>query len=277
MVVSDLTDATGLSKDAQIRQALPIERNTLEALFKDQLASQKLCVWSKQKASVLAREQQVLGPLVLSDKNWTDCSDEDIGAAMLEGVRSIGVSALPWSKAARYLVARITFLRDAGSDLPDVSDQALLDTAHNWLLPYLGGIKTVAGMKSLNLVDLLTGMLDWEQQQVLTTLAPASIQAPTGTTLPVDYSGEQPSVSVRLQEMFGLNVHPTVGPSRLPLRIDLLSPAQRTVQSTSDLPRFWRTSYADVRKDMRGRYPRHPWPEDPSVADPTRRVKPRGT
>ncbi|MHA1128585.1 MAG: ATP-dependent helicase C-terminal domain-containing protein, partial [Alphaproteobacteria bacterium] len=118
-------------------------------------------------------------------------------------------------------------------------------------------------------------MLDWDAMQMLDRLAPAAISAPTGTRLAVDYDGEQPSVSVRLQEMFGLNQHPVVGPDRLPVLIELLSPAQRPVQTTADLPGFWANSYGDVRKDMRGRYPRHPWPEDPTVAEPTRRVKPR--
>jgi ATP-dependent helicase HrpB len=277
LVVSDLSDATGLSRDATIRQAMPIGRGVVEKLFKDALVDQNICHWSKRDAAVLTRTQTCLGPLVLSDKNWVDCPDEDIAAALIDGMRSLGAHTLPWSKPARFLAGRIEFLRDAGSDMPDASEEGILDQAEDWLLPYIGGIKTVAGLKQLDLPALIKGMLTWEQQSELDRLAPASIKAPTGTTLPVDYSGEQPSVAVRLQEMFGLTVHPTVGPKRLPLRIDLLSPAQKTVQSTSDLPRFWKTSYADVRKDMRGRYPRHPWPEDPSVADPTRRVKPRGT
>jgi ATP-dependent helicase HrpB len=277
LVVNDLTDATGLSSDAQIRQALPISRQTLEALFKDKLIEQNICQWSKRDSEVLASQQICLGPLVLSEKRWLDCTPDAIDKAMIEGIRTIGVSALPWTKAARYLVARIDFIADDTGQFPDVSDDGLLDSADDWLLPFLEGKRTLNSLKTLDLVNLIKGQLNWEQQQELDRLAPASIKAPTGTSLPVDYSGEQPSVSVRLQEMFGLNVHPTVGPNRLPLRIDLLSPAQKTVQSTSDLPNFWKTSYIDVRKDMRGRYPRHPWPEDPSIAEPTRRVKPRGT
>jgi ATP-dependent helicase HrpB len=277
LVVNDLTDATGLSSDAQIRQALPISRQTLETLFKDQLVEQNICQWSKRDSEVLASQQLCLGPLALSEKRWLDCSPDAIDQAMIEGIRTIGVSALPWTKAARYLVARIDFMADGTGQFPDVSDDGLLDSADDWLLPFLGGKRTLNSLKTLDLVNLIKSQLNWEQQQELDRLAPACIKAPTGTSLPVDSSGEQPSIAVRLLEMFGLTVHPTGGPNRLPLRIDLLSPAQKTVQSTSDLPNFWKTSYNDVRKDMRGRYPRHPWPEDPSIAEPTRRVKPRGT
>ena len=161
--------------------------------------------------------------------------------------------------------------------MPDCSDAGLIDSADDWLLLHLNGIKSIDGLKKLDLTALIKMRLDWDQQQMLDTQAPAAITAPTGTKLAIDYTGDAPKVSVRLQELFGLNTHPCVGPNRLPLLIELLSPAQRPVQMTADLPNFWQTSYADVRKDMRGRYPRHPWPDDPANASPTRRVKPKGT
>jgi ATP-dependent helicase HrpB len=159
--------------------------------------------------------------------------------------------------------------------MPDLSDKALLDSLEEWLQPHLSGMKKMDDLKQLNMANIIKDILSWDAQQLVAKLAPASIKAPTGTGLPVDYSGDQPSVSVRLQELFGLTQHPCVGPNRLPLLVELLSPARKPVQTTSDLPNFWLTSYTDVRKDMRGRYPKHPWPEDPTVAEATRRVKPR--
>jgi ATP-dependent helicase HrpB len=213
--------------------------------------------------------------LVLSDRIWKDCPNDALAAGMIEGIRDLGLGVLPWSNTAELFRARVTWLHDKVSNMPDLSDTALLNSLEDWLGPHLSGMKKPDDLKRLDMNQILTGVLSWDAGQLLDTLAPASIKAPTGTRLHVDYSGEQPSVSVRLQELFGLTKHPCVGPNRIPLLIELLSPARRTVQTTADLPNFWGTSYADVRKDMRGRYPRHPWPEDPTVAEATRRVKPR--
>jgi ATP-dependent helicase HrpB len=194
---------------------------------------------------------------------------------MLEGLRSLDYDALPWTKANRLLQARVEWLRSRGTDLPDCSPEALLDRAEDWLLPYLGKTKTLADLKKLDMNALAQTWLTWDQMQTLERLAPARFTAQTGTVLAIDYSGGTPSVSVRLQEMFGITRHPTVGPNHTPLQFELLSPAQRPLQTTSDLPGFWATSYIDVRKDMRGRYPKHVWPEDPTTEPPTRRAKPR--
>jgi ATP-dependent helicase HrpB len=161
------------------------------------------------------------------------------------------------------------------TSLPDLSDEALMNNLSEWLEPHLAGMKKPDDLKRLDMHSLIQNILNWEEQQIVENLAPATITAPTGTKLPIDYNGDQPSVSVRLQELFGLTKHPCVGPDRIPLLIELLSPARRPVQTTADLPNFWITSYADVRKDMRGRYPKHPWPEDPTQAKATRKVKPR--
>jgi ATP-dependent helicase HrpB len=161
--------------------------------------------------------------------------------------------------------------------MPDVSDEGLLTTAGDWLLPDLAGRRNEADLRALDLAEPLRQCLTWEQQQDLEKLAPAQFTTPLGRQVPIDYEGDHPSISLRLQELFGVTSHPVVGPKRLPLRITLLSPANRPVQVTLDLPGFWATSYADVRKDMRGQYPRHPWPEDPTAHEPTLRAKPRGT
>ncbi|GHA60529.1 DEAD/DEAH box helicase [Amylibacter ulvae] len=271
------SDLDGKQKEARLRMGIAISESELRDVFGDDFETRNICTWSKRDRRVLAKSQTCFGALVLSEQNWRDCPDDRIATALLDGIRELGLQVLPWDQSARFVQARIEWLRARGSDLPDCSDDALLDDMENWLLPHMYGVKSIDGLKSLVMTTIIKSRLEFSQQQLLDNLAPAAIKAPTGTRLPVDYSADQPRIAVRLQELFGMTVHPTVGPDRLPLIIDLLSPARRVVQTTADLPNFWGTSYVDVRKDMRGRYPRHPWPEDPTVAEATKRVKPRGT
>ena len=159
-----------------------------------------------------------------------------------------------------------------------MSDSALIETHADWLVPALFDKTSLANFSAGDLSDALMNLLPWEMRARLDREAPTHFEAPTGTSLPIDYEAEQgPTIAVRLQELFGLNVHPSIAKGKIPLVLELLSPAHRPVQVTRDLPGFWRGSYAAVRSDLRGRYPRHPWPEDPASAPPTRRVKPRGT
>jgi len=269
------TDLDGDAKEARIRMAVALSEAELNTLYGNQITDAHLCVWNKRERRVDARLQRKFQALILSDQTWKDCPADALATGMIAGIRDLGLQILPWSKTAKLYRARVAWLHDKGSDMPDLSDTALLDSLENWLGPQLSGMKRPDDLKRLDMADMMHAMLDWDAQQTLTKQAPASIKAPTGTTLPIDYSSDQPSVSVRLQELFGLTTHPCVGPNRIPLLIELLSPARRPVQTTADLPNFWLTSYADVRKDMRGRYPRHPWPEDPTVAEATRRVKPK--
>jgi len=234
-----------------------------------------LCEWSRRDRAVIARKRLMLGAVALKDEHWKQATSDAIAQAMTDGVRDLGLDVLDWSKSARLLQARVEWLRARGGEMPDMSNDGLLAGLEGWLQPFLGTCRRAADLKKITVLEALETLLDWQAKQRLDSLAPAAITAPTGTRLAVDYSGSQPSVRVRLQEMFGLNQHPTVGPDRLPLLIELLSPAQRPVQTTADLPGFWASSYGDVRKDMRGRYPKHPWPEDPTQAEATRRVKPR--
>jgi ATP-dependent helicase HrpB len=143
----------------------------------------------------------------------------------------------------------------------------------DWLLPHLTGVRSADDWKRFDVLDALRAMLDWDQMQRLDRAAPAHFETPLGRKIPIDYDGDAPEITLRLQEMFGVTRHPMVG--RTPLKVTLLSPGQKPVQTTMDIPGFWASSYADVRKDMRGRYPKHPWPEDPTQADPTLRAKPR--
>lgn len=266
------TDLDGNPREARIRQAIQISESELRGLFADQISWQDVCNWSKRDRRVVSRRQQRLGQLVLDDRIWKDVPQDAVASAMLDGVRDLG---LRYSDAARRFIARVALVRDLDDSLPDMSDAVLMATLADWLLPHLGRVKTAEDWKKFDLLPALRAMLDWNQMQMLDKAAPAHFTTPLDRKIPIDYSGEHPEISLRLQEMFGQTRHPMVG--RTPLRVTLLSPAKRPVQTTMDIPGFWANSYSDVRKDMRGRYPRHPWPEDPTEADPTLRVKRRKT
>ncbi|WP_333817934.1 ATP-dependent helicase C-terminal domain-containing protein, partial [Tabrizicola sp.] len=265
------TDLDGDAREATVRQAVAISEAEVRGLYADRIAWVEVCDWSKREGRVVARRQERLGALVLDDRHW-DAAPDVVAQAALEGVRLLG---LPWSPAARRLRARARLAR--GEGWPGVEDADLMATAEDWLLPHLSGMRTEADIKALDLVPALQALLGWDRLAEMDRLVPGSFETPLGRKIPIDYEGEVPAIEVRLQELFGVTVHPVVGAARMPVRITLLSPARAPVQVTTDLPRFWATSYADVRKDMRGAYPRHPWPEDPTQAEPTLRAKPRGT
>lgn len=265
------TDLDGDAREATVRQAVAISEAEVRGLYADRIGWVDICDWSKRDGRVASRKQERLGALVLDDRHW-DAPPDAVARAALDGVRALG---LPWSAAARRLRARARLARSEG--WPGVEDVELLYSAEAWLLPHLTGVRTEADIRAFDLVPALQGLLGWDRLAEMDRLVPASFETPLGRKIPIDYDGDVPAIEVRLQEMFGVTVHPVVGSQRMPLRITLLSPARAPVQVTTDLPRFWATSYADVRKDMRGAYPRHPWPEDPTVAEPTLRAKPRGT
>ncbi|UWS02949.1 ATP-dependent helicase HrpB [Phaeobacter inhibens] len=263
-------DSDGNPREARLRLAAPITLSELRSAFADQIKPQLTCVWSKRDRRVVARRQQCLGAIVLEDHIWKDVPAEAVATAMLEGVRELG---LRLSGAAARFVARVRLLQADGEDLPDFSEEALLATLEDWLLPMLDGVRSAEDWKRFDLLPALRTALSWEQTQRLDQMAPPHFTTPLGRKVPIDYAEEVPEISVRLQEMFGVTRHPTVG--GVALKVSLLSPAQRPIQITRDLPGFWSGSYADVRKDMRAQYPKHPWPEDPTQADPTLRAKPR--
>jgi ATP-dependent helicase HrpB len=265
------TDLDGDPREATVRQAVALTDADLRALYADRIIWRDICEWSRREAKVIARRQETLGALVLDERVW-DAPPEAMARAALDGLRQLG--RLPMTHSARRLRARIALAR--GEGWPEVTDTALL-AEPDWLLPSLTRARTEADLKALDLTEALKSLLNWEQQAVMDRLAPAAFATPLGRQVPIDYDGDIPGIELRLQEMFGVTLHPVVGINRLPLRVTLLSPGQKTIQVTMDIPGFWRTSYADVRKDMRGQYPRHPWPEDPTQAEPTLRAKPRGT
>nr|WP_210730503.1 ATP-dependent helicase HrpB [Roseibacterium persicicum] len=266
------TDLDGDPREARIRQAVAITEGELRALYGDRIGWEAACGWSRRHRRVEARQQERFGALVLDDRAWREAPAEAVAAALMEGIRDLGLSALNWSQAARLLRARI-----AVAGVADVSDEGLLGALEDWAAPFLTTERTAADLGRFDPAEAMRAWLGHARMQEVARLAPATWESPLGRSIPIDYSGEAPEVALRLQEVFGTTVHPRVGPERVPLRMVLLSPAGRPVQVTTDLPGFWDGSYADVRKDMRARYPRHPWPEDPRAADPTLRAKPRGT
>jgi ATP-dependent helicase HrpB len=197
---------------------------------------------------------------------------------LAEGIATIGVRKLPWSKAQLQLRNRVMFLqRVEGGEWPDLSDEALTRSTAEWLAPFLTGKTSLQQIGADDLAAALDALLPWNLRKRLDAEAPTHFAAPSGSQVPIDYETEEgPKLSIRVQELFGLALHPTIAGGRVPLLVELLSPAHRPVQMTRDLPGFWRGSYKDVRTDLRGRYPKHPWPDDPLTAPATRRAKPRG-
>jgi ATP-dependent helicase HrpB len=198
--------------------------------------------------------------------------------ALAEGLRELGLRALPFSKDAEQLRDRIGFLhRSIGEPWPDVSDDALLSRLDDWFIPFQGAASGLDSVDPHRLAEGLRSLVPHDVVRDLNRLAPTHFEAPTGQRHPIRYDGEEPVLAIRVQELFGLKSHPAVAGGRLPLLLELTSPAHRPIQTTRDLPGFWAGSWKDVRAEMRGRYPKHPWPEDPANAAPTARAKPRGT
>ena len=271
LVATDVEDG----REARIRTAVRLSEGDLRAALPDLLAVETRVAWNQRTLRVDAETRQALGAIVLSSHPKADPPEADMLREMIKGLRQIGVSALAWRDRTRTLRARIAWLHAQAdrSDLPDLSDQALADSLEDWLGPYLAGVSRPGQIKPDDLHSAILGRLDWTQRQIVDKEAPERWKTPLGRDLAIDWDAQAPSVAVRVQEVFGLSTHPCVGRPARPLVMHLLSPAGRPVQTTSDLPGFWKTSYADVRKDMRARYPKHPWPEDPVSADPTTRTK----
>jgi ATP-dependent helicase HrpB len=272
------TDLDGDPREARIRQAAMLSEAAVRRIFAKQIGWVEVCAWSPRDRRVLARQQERLGALVLADRPWHDPPPEALARAALDGFRALGPAACGMTPTAHRLQARAEFLRSRGTPLPDLSDAGLLaaaETGADWLAASVARCRNEADLRGLDLTGALQAALGWEGGATLDRLAPGVFVTPLDRRVAIDYTSEGPTVALRLQEMFGTTTHPTVGPDRTPLRLVLLSPAGRPVQVTADLPGFWTTSYADVRKDMRGQYPKHPWPEDPAAAPPTLRAKPK--
>ncbi|WP_171100261.1 ATP-dependent helicase HrpB [Ruegeria sp. HKCCD7255] len=263
-------DTDGNPREARVRLAAQITEGELRALFADQITWHKMCSWSKRDRRVAARQQERFGAINLDDRIWKDVPEDAVAKAMLDGVLDLG---LRLKGPAARLAARVELVRASGVELPDFSPEGLMENLESWLLPMLTGVRSADDWKQFDLLPALRARLDWSQTQELDRRAPGSFETPLGRKIPISYDHAVPEIAVRLQEVFGVTQHPQIGDQ--PLKITLLSPAQRPIQITRDLPGFWAGSYADVRKDMRAQYPKHPWPEDPTQADPTLRAKRR--
>lgn len=272
-------EMTGTAASGRILLAAQITQDEIERHFAEHIESVDEISFDRGAMALRARRKRSLHAITLSEATMAVSPSEDTARIFADGLIAAGLDRLPWSKAARQWRDRVMFLRKAeGDSWPDVSDDGLIARRDDWLVPALYDKIALKDISPGDLSDALMALLPWEMRARLDREAPTHFEAPTGSVLAIDYEAEQgPTIAVRLQELFGLNTHPSIAAGKVPLVLELLSPAQRPVQVTRDLPGFWRGSYAAVRSDLRGRYPRHPWPDDPASAVPTRRAKPRGT
>ena len=278
-----VAELTGTAANGRILLAAPIAQADIEARFADHIENTDEISFDRGAMALRARRKRTLHAITLSEAPMALSPSAETARVLADGLIASGLDKLPWSKPLRQWRDRVMFLRKAEGDTsqnlwPDLSDDALAVQREAWLVPALYDKTSLKEFSSGDLSDALMALLPWELRAGLEREAPTHFEAPTGTLLAIDYEAEQgPTIAVRLQELFGLGIHPSIAKGAVPLVLELLSPAHRPVQVTRDLPGFWRGSYAAVRSDLRGRYPRHPWPEDPASAMPTRRVKPRGT
>jgi ATP-dependent helicase HrpB len=267
----------GQARESRILLASPLTLEEIETHLANGIEQEDVIGWDAATRAVVSSSRVRLGALILREAPLRNPEPDRVVGALLEGIKRTGLHALPWTDAARRLQARLGFLHRLDPAWTDCSDVALLQNLAAWLGPHLGGIRRLDDLGRLDLAGILLGMLRWDQRALLDEWAPSHIQVASGSRIPVDYSDpEAPVLAVRLQELFGVTETPRLGRSGIPVTLHLLSPASRPVQVTRDLAGFWRTTYFDVRRDLRGRYPKHHWPDDPLRAEPTNRAKRRG-
>jgi ATP-dependent helicase HrpB len=274
-----VAELAGTAAQGRILLAAPIALAEIETRFADRIVAREEVTFDAASASLRGRRSRRLGAVVLSDQPMRVVPDDETARTLADAIAALGIDRLLWTKSLKQLRDRVAFLRRSeGDEWPDVSDAALAETVGEWLAPVLTS-KTALDQITANELDTaVRGVLPWPLRRRLDAEAPTHFEAPTGSAVPIDYEAEGgPKVSIRVQELFGLDRHPAIAGGNVALLIELLSPAHRPVQMTRDLPGFWRGSYAAVRAEMRGRYPKHPWPEDPIAAPPTRRAKPRSS
>ncbi|WP_306518990.1 ATP-dependent helicase HrpB [Gemmatimonas sp.] len=274
-----VAELEGQPPEYRIVRAAPLSLDDVRADFGGQLVRASLVAWDERSRSVKAVERTTLGAITLEEKPQRDPDADAVRAALLAQLPRVGAGAWPWREGALRLRERLAFAhRHDAMTWPDVSDTALVHTLAEWLGPHLDGVRTWAQFEQVDWYEALFSLVPWAQRAAVERLAPTHIEVPSGSRIAIDYGDPAaPVLAVKLQEVFGWTTTPTVFDGRVPLTLHLLSPAQRPVQVTRDLAGFWKHSYFEVRKELRGRYPRHPWPDDPLTAEATRRAKPRGT
>ena len=270
-----IADVEAGSGDAKIYLAASIQEAELESAFSDEITEENEVEWNDVKRQVRARTVRKLGAVVLGEKSL-DPAGDGVAPALMEGIRRIGMHCLPWEKESERFRGRIQWARRSireMSDWPDLSDEALLSSLETWLVPFAGGMWKLDQLQRLDLVEIFRSMFTRKQLGDLDRLAPSHLQVPSGSRVSIDYTpSDHPSLSVKLQELFGLTETPHIGGRTIPVTIHLLSPAARPLAVTQDLRSFWQNTYPEIRKQLRARYPKHPWPEDPLTATPTRRT-----
>ncbi|MBZ9653951.1 ATP-dependent helicase HrpB [Phyllobacterium lublinensis] len=275
LVVADLAGRAGR---ARILAAAEVTEAEIREALEGRIVSGRQVTYDAARNALQARDATRIGAIALSEKNLPAPGSEEANLGVVAAVRSHGLDILPWSKEASILRRRLAWLHQGlGSPWPAMDDEHLLATLDEWLLPFLKGSSQLGQIPTHVLTEGLRSLVPYDLQRKIDTLAPTHFEVPTGSNIPIRYDAEEPVLAVRVQELFGLAVHPAIADGTIPLLLELLSPAHRPIQITRDLPGFWRGSWADVRSDMRGRYPKHVWPEDPASATPTARAKPRGT
>jgi ATP-dependent helicase HrpB len=272
-----VAELAGTAAQGRVLLAAPITLAEIEQRFADRIVSREDITFDAASGSLRGRKSRRLDAIVLSEQTMPVAPNEDTAQKLADGIATIGIGRLPWTKSLQQWRDRVMFLRNSeGDEWPDLSDAALAQTVTDWLKPVLVDKIAVADIAVDELDAALRALVPWPLRRRLDAEAPTHFAAPTGSQVPIDYEADGgPKISIRVQELFGLDRHPAIADGKVPLLIELLSPAHRPVQMTRDLPGFWRGSYAAVRTEMRGRYPKHPWPEDPIAAPPTRRAKPR--
>ncbi|CCJ08907.1 ATP-dependent helicase HrpB [Methylocystis sp. SC2] len=273
-----VAELTGRAAQARILAACALTSDEVEAIAADRIETRDETIFDAASASLRRRAFRRLGAIRLSERNLAVEASDENARMLARGVASLGVARLPWTKAQMQRRDRVDFLRRAeGDEWPDLSDAALAASADDWLAPFIHGRASLADISADDLEAALAELLPYELSRRLDAEAPAYFETPAGARHALDYSTENgPILAVRVQELYGLSIHPTLARGRAPLTLELLSPAHRPIQTTRDLPSFWKGSWSEVKKEMRGRYPRHLWPDDPAAAQPTTRAKPRG-
>ena len=274
-----VAELTGIAASARILSAVPASEDVFMAAAGARITSNMEVSFDAQAGAVRARRVKRLDAIILAAEPRAVTPSLEVARALASGIAALGLGRLPWTKGQLQLRERVGFLRASGmDDLPDLSDAALGQTAADWLAPYLSGKTKIADIGVDDLASALDMLVPWDLKQRLEREAPTHFEAPTGNRVAIQYDGPQaPAIEIRVQELFGLKAHPAIAGGRRPLTLHLLSPAHRPIQITRDLPGFWAGSWSSVKTDMKGRYPRHVWPEDPANAVPTARAKPRGT
>jgi ATP-dependent helicase HrpB len=275
LAACELDDA---GTESRMRLAAELSQSMIEQYMGSYITNEDVVEWDAAAQAVRARKRARLGSIVLKESILQKPNEDQVADALLAAIKQAGFVMLPMSKQAQQLKARMKLMALAGEDWPDASDEALLESVEQWLKPHIYGMKSRSDLQRLPMLQLLEGKLSWKHKQELDEQVPTHITVPSGSRIPIDYSDpDSPVLAVRLQELFGLKDTPLLARGRLPVTLHLLSPSQRPVQVTRDLRSFWENAYFEVKKDLKGRYPKHYWPDDPYSAVPTNRAKPRNT